>query len=824
MSQTLNLKIKGKYTNPNPLALDDGALLEALNCVIDRENTVEQRRGYERYGTTVSNMKRLFNYKSTLLLHHGSKLAYDSDSAGTWVDYAGSFAPPAGAVRIREAEANRNFYFLTSAGVMKLDAILNPVVQAGMVKALDGTGALAGSGSGWMTANTQVAYRVVWGITDANNNKIIGSPSQRILVANSTGGSDNVVLTFSIPAGITVSHFYQVYRSAMSVSATAEPNDELQLIVEKSPTAGEIVAGVVAYTDLTPETLRGASLYTNPSQQGILQSNEQPPLARDIVAYKQMMLYANTVSKQRLNITLISVGASSGIQVNDTLTIAGVVYTGKGAENTAAGEFEVVTGGTPASNIDSTSKSIIRCINRYASNTLVYAYYMSGYNDLPGKILIEERGIGGAQFVATSSRGGAFNPVIPAAGTSYGSANDTSKNRVYISKPGQPESVPLLQYIDCGSANKNVFRIVSLRDSFFVLKEDGVYRGTGEDPTTIRINLFDNTTELLAIDSAVPFNNQVYGYTTQGITAISDSGVQIISRPIEQDLLRVSAEQFTNFISASFGMSYESDRKYMFATVSDELDSTSTQQEVYNSLTNAFTTWGLNMNHAIVFDKDNKIYFCNADPAIPYVMRERKSFTDFDYADDQIQVVILSQSGLSIEVVDSSLVTVGWTLSDGTRKSIVTGIPDETHITVKDYLTWAVGTPSNVYKPIYCKVKWIPQHGGNTAMLKHFTDVLSHFRNATFDELTFTYSSDVSGYDESKTMQPNTSGSWGTFPWGYPSWGGRDIYLQTLRTMVPLEKAKSRWLNFQVECDQALANFSIAGLAMKYEEVSLRSK
>jgi hypothetical protein len=170
-------------------------------------------------------------------------------------------------------EANRNLYFTTDEGVKKIDALGSAVVNAGGIKALDGSAALTGS-SGFMATNTSVAYRVVWGIKDANENLILGAPSQRILVSNASGGSRDVDLSFTIPDGVTTAHFYQIYRSAQTSGSSVVANDELQLVIERNPTSAEITAKIVTVTDSTSDDLRGATLYTSSSQQGIAQSNE----------------------------------------------------------------------------------------------------------------------------------------------------------------------------------------------------------------------------------------------------------------------------------------------------------------------------------------------------------------------------------------------------------------------------------------------------------------------------------------------------------------------------------------------------------------------
>lgn len=820
MPVALDLKARGLYTHQSPLTSPQGALLIADNVVIDREDTTETRRGLKQKGTSLTlgvgeKINKFFNYNSRLLVSYGSKMAYDSDGSLTWSDYSGTYVAPTGAKRIRSAQANKNFYFTTNAGIKKLDAYNGAVKMAGMYKGLDGSGALNGSGS-WFTTNAQVAYRIVFGIKDANNNKIIGAPSQRIIVANSSGSSKGVDLTFTLPSGITTSHFYQVYRSGLSATSSDEPNDEVQLIVENSPTAGEVTALSVTYSDLTPDSLRGASLYTNPSQQGILQANEPPPLAQDIATYKNQTLYANTITKHRLNITLISTGGT-GFVIGDTITIAGVVYTGAAAENVALNEFQVFTAGTPAANIDNTARSLIKIINQSASNTTVYAYYLTGFADLPGQILIEERGLGGAQFVAISSRGSAFSPPIPSSGTAYASSNDTSPNRVYISKVGQPEAVPLLNYIDAGSALKNIIRIISLRNSVFILKEDGIFRITGETINDFRISLFDATTTIKCQESAVSFNNQVICFADQGLVTISDSGVAIVSRAIERTLVRLSTSQYTNFDEASFGISYESERKYLFCTVSETDDTIATQQFVYNSLTNTFTRWDREITCGIVSEANDKLTLGSGTTGINKAYEERKDFASTDYADEEYAVNITFVDGLNITLDTVTGLEVGMSLvqfkdDNPIRASIITAINTSTKIvTVTDRFSWPPG-PAVVYTPIETTIQPVPIHGGNPATLHHWDSFYFLFSGAQFDSFTVAFTSNFNVGEETVVLNPYLPG-WGDVPWGDEDWGGTIPNIQPIITSVPRESAESNWLNVKMTQAQALTAFALVGLA-----------
>ena len=82
-------------------------------------------------------------------------------------------------------------------------------------------------------------------------------------------------------------------------------------------------------------------------------------------------------------------------EFQDRFSIGGVDYWASSIQNPATNEFEVDVSGTPAQNIAQTATNLINLINVSPSNTLLYAYYISGVEDLPGQILFEERSIGG---------------------------------------------------------------------------------------------------------------------------------------------------------------------------------------------------------------------------------------------------------------------------------------------------------------------------------------------------------------------------------------------------------------------------------------------
>jgi hypothetical protein len=424
MAQVLNLKISGLYTNPNQFSeIPEGALQRADNIVIDKGSVAEPRRGQAKYGQLPSSytglIDALYDYNNTLLVSYNNKLARDNGS-GTFTDYSGTYTPPTGH-RIKSTQANKNFYFTTSSNIKKMSVLTDEPINAGAPRALDGYCAIGTTGG--FLGNTNVcAYRFVWGYKDANDNLILGSPSGRVTIANTSGGDRKIDVTLYIPDTVIVGYFYQAYRS-VQVGTGIEPPDDLQLVYEGNVTSGEISAGLVSFTDITPDDLRGAFLYTSPTQEGILQSNDEPPFCVDLCTYKNMTFYANTKGKQNIFLTLISsTNSAPGLCNGDTITINSIIYTASTSGETPASGIFKLTAGTAASQIADTARSLVKVINLRQST--ISAYYISGFGDLPGKIFIQANDYSTSEFYVVSSRTTCWNPVLSSSGTNNASTND----------------------------------------------------------------------------------------------------------------------------------------------------------------------------------------------------------------------------------------------------------------------------------------------------------------------------------------------------------------------------------------------------------------
>ncbi len=240
------------------------------------------------------------------------------------------------------------------------------------------------------------------------------------------------------------------------------------------------------------------------------------------------------------------------------------------------------------------------------------------------------------------------------------STNEERANRVYYSKVNQPEAVPLLNSLDIGSQNKQILRIFPLRDSLFVFKEDGLYRISGESAPFVS-SLFDSSCVLTAPDSVSIANNIIYGWTTKGISTITEAGVSEVSRPIDTIILKLSSDNYPNFRRVTWGVGYDSDNSYTVYTNSEVDDAYATIGFRYSNLTNTWTNFDLSARCGVLFADQDRLYL--GDAVDDSVLVERKTFTREDYADKEFIVTVptnaLSEQNYRMDLSDVSDIVPG---------------------------------------------------------------------------------------------------------------------------------------------------------------------
>lgn len=835
MLPVVQLDNKGLFTYPNPLSqVPPGAMAIAQNVVCDRPGVVETRRGFDFFGDQLpSAAVKAFTYMArTLWYCFNGELAYDSDGAGTWVQYSGTFSPPAGSF-LNSTQSNGSFFFNTNNGVYKIDELTATPRQAGGPEGLDVTLAVSGVGTAVPT-NSQVAYALVWGYVDANDNLILGAPTQWAYYVNTSGATNDISVVTTIPAGVTTDYFVQIYRTAATSSSSIVPGNTFQLAVQYTPTAGDIVNKYVTVVDQTPDSLLGAFLYTADGQPANL-PNTPPPLSLDITTFNSMTFYINFTTLQQATFTLAAVGGTAGIANNDTFTItdqggAGArTYTAKAASDYTLQQFGRVTVGTIAQQIDGTARNLVAAINQDSGNTLWYAYYQTGTNILPGGIILKTRNLQSGAFYLNSSRTTCWTPVLPVAGQDYISSNTSSPDSFMVSKVSQPEAVPVAYTIPVQSGNITIqlYRGLALQDALYLFSNGGVFRVTGSDPTNLQVILFDSSALLVGLQTPVILNNSIYYYATQGICNVSSGGNQIISRNIERDV--ISLANLSNFTSLAFGCAYESDRKYFLFSPSNSADDLSTQEYVYNWITTAFTTWVLSAGAAIVNQSTNKMYFSDGNGN---VFQERKSLSNTDYADQEIAITINSiDTALGqFTLADSTDVLIGDTIQQtvlGTQYTTqVTGNNTTTGvIDVSDTDGFATGAAAD-FRSITTLIQFTPITCGFPNNLKRFSNWKFAFTNANFDELTVSFASDLSPAFEAVTISPINSGGWGAEPGGFGStpWGVTAANEQFIPCNPTLNTAYARYIIIKMALSQAFTSLSLDGLTGSFDVVSNRGR
>lgn len=827
--EELTLKARGLHKYADTLeTVPEGSLQEAVNVVLDKNDIITPRRGFEALpGTITGSIGSLHTYtdadqNNTLIAHrNGTTLARYDDGAETWTDYTGTFSVPASSEVIRSVESNKNFYFATSKGVQKLDAPTATPLESGAPEALDiQIQSSANLGGDPIAAQTTVAYRAIWGYKDLNDNLILGAPSKRVIFENTGGSTLTPTIRAYIPVGfVDESWFIQLYRTegiANGGSSGVDPGDITQLALERNPSAGDITNGYIDLADSTPDELLGAELYTNSTQEGIIAANYQPPQSVDMALFQNHMFYANTETRYEFNFAFLDT-LSNG----DTITINGVVYTGQASENPGSNQFQA-TGhsGTPSQQIEATARSLTRVINDVASsNSTLWAVYSSEENELPGKVRIYERDYGDAgAFGVSSSVGSEFSPNLDPS-KSQAATNNKNPNRLFYSKFQEPEAVPLLNFFDVGPANDRILRILPLRSTLLVFTTRAIYRLSGTTANTFQVTLLDNTARLLAPESLVPINNTACGLFDQGVSRVSSSAVQVISRPIEGDLLDIRGATGDKLAELSFGVSYESDRKYLLAMPETSTATINNVFYVYNTVTNSWTTFDLQKSAGIVRPDDDKLYF--AEPGA--ISRERKNFNETDYAEEAIPVVVTSVApdNVTLTLTDVSTVEIGYMfLEDNLAYSVVEAIDTaNSTITVKDPLSWNTGT-SSVLPFIQTTILWNPLYAKTPNVLKQFSECTLLVETPLQDaELEF--STPNSGGFEGVEITDTAVGPWGLFPWDDVAWGGEPSK-KRYRTYVPRTKQKDTLLNVRLEQNTVYNQFQISGLSLYYRFISNR--
>lgn len=211
--------------------------------------------------------------------------------------------------------------------------------------------------------------------------------------------------------------------------------------------------------------------------------------------------------------------------------------------------------------------------------------------------------------------------------------NERRQNGLYYSLPDEPESVSAANYLTVGTSGKAIKRIVPQRDRLLVFKDEGTYAVYGDFP--YQVQLIDDTVAILAPDSATAIGSTVIVLTDDGIMAVSDGGIRMISRPIDSTLKPyITADYRATTATGAFGVAYESEKVFaLFMPALGSLSDYTAKAYVYGLETDAWTTWSYpaaRLCGRVDPFSDTAYYGLTA---IPHLVKDKNTSSTNDYSD-----------------------------------------------------------------------------------------------------------------------------------------------------------------------------------------------
>lgn len=538
-----------------------------------------------------------------------------------------------------------------------------------------------------------------------------------------------------------------------------------------NPTSFVFYAKTIPYADSTPDSfLSNDPLYTNPNTgDGPLAANYEPPIAKDVEYFATRLFGANVTDRRTRTVQLLGVGSPSGAQVNDTFTVGSSTWTFLSSASGLPGNrpdryAAIQSSGTPSQNVELTARALVQAIN-LTTESPVFAFYVSGANDAPGRILLREKLPDSTQSTLTVSSSrtsawaflGNFDPNVAVNGLTY-------------SEPDEPEAFTVTGYLPVAAENDDIRRVKRLRSNLFVFKRRG---GTFIMPKAepFRIDEFDPTCRIVADDTVVVLDNRIWALTEQGLVSISESGVQIAGWPIDVDI-KALFRDMTRLNRLAFAVAYETEFTVeLWLPLNDSAESAG-KSYWYNVQTNTWVEQPLSRRFGLVTPLSDVEYYCSA--TTNSLVKERKSRDFTDYADEAISVTISGVSGTAITVSSAAGLVTGDMLLQGVYSARIDAISGSV-LTVGTTVPFTNGA-ATVLKAIESEIRPQPVTLGQPAESKQLAEMVCSFRPG----LSVYSPTALIQTDEDPTTAeyalPYTMGTgYGTGGYGEDSYGGRGL-------------------------------------------------
>lgn len=453
-----------------------------------------------------------------------------------------------------------------------------------------GTGTLLPTG-------TRVAYRAVYVAKDVNGLITTSAPTGASTITNNGTPSD-VSWSLSTRAMGELDQV-EIYRTRIFPSTVAT-DEEMQLVATLAkedflePAPGFFS---VDFHDDVPDAQRGKTLYTSPSQEGIENQNLCPPACAVVESYRGCLFFGNTVGPRRMvlsynydpnlgnveeglgrrtvsavvtagsnvitgvsNMTGIRLGqqVQGGFQefayitniAGNTVTVSQAALSSGTVVNFLDALLITYGGLTEAITMDTTGEFLQNRVSSALSGRVAATRITPPLPGYQATIVLESishesevtqvPGIPGtAYFDVMAAHGYEFSPPLPVYGeTPKAPDQDVYPNGLAWSKVDEPEHVPPINFVLVSDRTYAILGLCATRDSLFIFKEDGIWRLSGAGGQW-RIDPFDLTTFCVLPSSIKRLDNRIYFLSNKGIVAMDETGVQVISDPIRDQVARI---------------------------------------------------------------------------------------------------------------------------------------------------------------------------------------------------------------------------------------------------------------------------------------------
>ena len=210
--------------------------------------------------------------------------------------------------------------------------------------------------------------------------------------------------------------------------------------------------------------------------------------------------------------------------------------------------------------------------------------------------------------------------------------NERRQNGLYYSLPDEPEAVSAANYLTVGTSGKPIRRIIPQRDRLLVFKDEGTYAVYGDFP--YQVQLIDDTVAILAPDSATAIGSTVIVLTEDGIMAVTDGGIQMISKVIDSTLKPYWAAPYRSTTRTAFGVAYESEKVFALFLPSLGITGYEAKAYVFGLESQAWTTWSYSQPRLCgrVDPFTDTAYYGTVYE--PFLVKDRNTSSINDYIDE----------------------------------------------------------------------------------------------------------------------------------------------------------------------------------------------